>query len=107
MFVKTCRWVHKGLVPVDPSRVGIWVAGKQGREGQLLFFTHTFEFCSYIYFSKINIRMLIREKNESSTCGCGSSIQPKGVLFMELLTALKFNFNHMIGPQNYVWNEFE
>lgn len=65
VFVKTCRWIHKGLVPVIPSRVGIWVAGKQGREEELLFITHTFEFHGYIYSSKINIRMLVRGKNES------------------------------------------
>ena len=32
VFIKTHRWIHKGLVPVVPSRVGIWVSEKRERE---------------------------------------------------------------------------
>lgn len=39
--------------------LGVW---ETGREGELLFITHSFEFCGYIYSLKINTRILLRKK---------------------------------------------
>jgi len=43
-------------------RIGVWVAGKKGREGESLFVICTFVFCGCIYSSKTNVRMLFRGK---------------------------------------------
>lgn len=64
MFIRTCRWIHKVLLQVVPSRVIIWVSGNKG-ERKNYFSLDTFLSFVAVFILRIQIKeCYLGEKNE-------------------------------------------